>query len=160
MATPCILPAVTQEEEEAQQRQVVARAKSASQALRSDPPPESPIEDDVPSSNKDQNVREGVAASTEIGILVLQKLGRMERAIQALEEFRQDQQSAEQSLLQLMIKERESQLGLDEEITRTNLDLRKARAKRWGDILTRIVAVLATPPALVALYNWLSKFFQ
>ena len=129
------------------------RAEKSSQALREGAqslPPEQP----------ERDVREGVAASAEIGILILSKLGEV-----------QLQQARQEALIESMVRQNDrysdvfieghrSKLELEEEVTRADLDLRKLKVKRTERIWMRVLAGVLAPPALFQFWEWMKMLVQ
>jgi len=141
---------VTSDEKE---EELVTRAKNSARALRSDPPPEEEEDAMPPNSSDDPRLYEGVAASAEIGVLLLQKLGYLQATVENLQQRLRRFEEAEDTALSAILDERRSKLDIEEEITRTDLELRikkaatedelrKERAKRVGKLIAFIVSPL------------------
>jgi len=128
---------------------LMARASRASQAVRAEL-------DNVPSPSL-RVLHEAASSSTEINLLVLQRIGHMDAQLSELKRRLDRQESAEQRATEVLLAERRSQFGLQEEVTRTELYLRKARSERWGQIITRALAVCMTPPGVWAVWKWVTS---
>jgi len=137
------------EDEKAAEKDVCDRATASSLALRKS-------EEEQPDSDK--ALREGVSSSAEIGMLVLQKVGRMESDIRELKRRLTRQEDTEKSATDLLVEERRSQLGLQEEITRTDIHIRKIGVERRWKLITKVVAALLAPPGLWAIWKWIESF--
>lgn len=121
-----------------------------------------------PESTQDvADVREGVAASAEIGLLVLQKVNAFDTKVQLMQKdlqhalLRLEQlEDPEKRATELLFEERRSQLGLNEEAARADLLLKKQRDEHRRKILTRIVAVVMTPPGLWGVWEWIQTLLH
>lgn len=133
-------------------QKVVARAEQSVQALRSDPPPQSLPDQKLLSS--------GVAASNEIGILVLQRLGELKGEVRAVKDRLHRIESAEDSALGAILEERRSKIDLEEEVTRTDLFLKKNQAAHREKIITRVLAAIMTPGGLWAFWQWIRHLIE
>lgn len=115
----------------------------------------------LPPEGQDRDVREGVAASAELGLLILQKLGALDVSVallhKDLEYLRRDMEGLdrESRLTDLLIDGHRRQIGLHEEVTRADLNLKKERTQRTERIVMRIIAAVLTPPAMITFWQWL-----
>lgn len=144
------------DEEKALEERASSRARLLRDRAASLPPNSSDMED----------VREGVAASAELGILVLQKTNSTNTLVQLLQkdvEFlrrRVEQlEDPERRATEILFEERRSKLGLEEEVTRADLDLKKLRTEHRQKIFIRILAAVMTPPGLWSIWEWLQQVF-
>lgn len=129
------------------------RAQQSSKVLRekaSSLPPEQP----------ERDVREGVAASAELGILTLTKLGEIHLKQVQLEMVMQQILSEYSKFSDVLIEGHRSRLELDEEVTRADLDLRKLKLKRTERIWMRILAGVLAPPAMFQFWSWMKMLIQ
>lgn len=144
------------DEEKALEQRVSSRARLLRDRAASLPPE---------SARDVSDVREGVAASAEIGLLVLQKTNALHtklvearKDIEFLKTRLQQLEDPERRATEILFEERRSQLGLQEEITRADLKLKNFRAEHRQKILTRIVAAIMTPPGVWAIWEWIQRF--
>lgn len=129
------------------------RAEKSSQALREGAlslPPERP----------ERDVREGVAASTELGILILTKLGELQLQQARFEMLLDRVASQGDRYSDVFIEGHRSKLELEEEVTRADLDMRKLRIKRTERIWMRVLAGVLAPAALFQFWEWMKLLIQ
>lgn len=118
------------------EEEVLRQARNSSNELRG------------PESQGDlKSIARGLSSTTEIGLLLMQKMSNIEKRVTQIEK-------TDQRAIDLILDERQSHVELQEEITRTNLTLKKARSERW----TKILAWIMTPPGVWGLWELLQKF--
>lgn len=131
--------------------QILARGKQAAEEVResmkSAPPPSLPM-------------LEATAATSEISLLVLQKVGHLEQQMRDLNRWRERQEDIDQKATDVLLHERLSRVKLDEEITRVDLDLKKARSARWGQIITRVLLLITVPSGAWSIWQWIADKLQ
>ncbi|MGP1680867.1 MAG: hypothetical protein ACTS8S_00880 [Giesbergeria sp.] len=127
--------------------QIITRGKLAAEGVRkskqSAPPPSQPI-------------LEATETNTEISLLVLQKVGHLEQQMRDFARWRERQEETQQTALDVLLDERRSRVKMDEEITRVDLDLRKARSARWGQVITRGLLIITVPSGTWSIWKWIS----
>jgi hypothetical protein len=132
-------------------QQMLERGKQAAEDVRasmqSAPPPSLPL-------------LEATAANSEISLLVLQKVGYLEHQMRDLVKWRDRQEDIDQKATDVLLHERLSRVKLDEEITRVDLDLRKARSARWGQVVTRALLIITVPSGTWSIWKWASDFLR
>lgn len=129
------------------------RAEKSSLALREGAqslPPEQP----------ERDVREGVAASAELGILILTKLGELQLQQARFETLMERVAREGERYSDVFIEGHRSKLELEEEVTRADLDMRKLRLKRSERIWMRILAGVLAPAALYQFWEWMKLLVQ
>lgn len=131
--------------------QILARGKQAAEEVResmkSAPSPSLPM-------------LEATAATSEISLLVLQKVGHLEQQMRDLNRWRERQEDIDQKATDVLLHERLSRVKLDEEITRVDLDLKKARSARWGQIITRVLLLITVPSGAWSIWQWIADKLQ
>lgn len=129
--------------------QILARGKQAAEdvreSMKSAPPPSLPM-------------LEATAATSEISLLVLQKVGHLEQQMRDLVRWRERQEDIDQKATDVLLHERLSRVKLDEEITRVDLDLKKARSARWGQIITRVLLLITVPSGAWSIWQWIADW--
>jgi hypothetical protein len=103
---------------------------------------------------------EATAATSEISLLVLQKVGHLEQQMRDLNRWRERQEDIDQKATDVLLHERLSRVKLDEEITRVDLDLRKARSARWGQIITRALLLVTVPSGAWSIWQWIAELVK
>jgi hypothetical protein len=116
-------------------------------SMQSAPPPSLPI-------------LEATATNSEISLLVLQKVGHLEQQMRDLVRWRERQEDMDQKATDVLLHERLSRVKLDEEITRVDLDLRKARSARWGQIITRALLLVTVPSGAWSIWQWIAQLVK
>lgn len=131
--------------------QILARGKQAAEDVRasmqSSPPPSLPL-------------LEATATNSEISLLVLQKVGQLEQQMRDFASWRKRQEDIEQKATDVLVHERLSRVKLDEEITRVDLDLKKARSARWGQIITRVLLLITVPSGAWSIWQWVTDLIK
>lgn len=131
--------------------QMLVRGQQAADDVRasmqSAPPPSLPI-------------LEATATNSEISLLVLQKVGHLEQQMRDLTRWRERQEDMDQKATDVLLHERLSRVKLDEEITRVDLDLRKARSARWGQIITRALLLVTVPSGAWSIWQWIAELVK
>ena len=130
------------------EKQLKEHAAQSSKVLRANAmslPPEVP----------ERDVREGVAASTELGILILTKIGDI-RLKQAEQDIILKQLVEERGRFSdILIEGHRSQLELNEEVTRADLNLKKLKVQRSEKIWMRVLAGVLAPAAIFQFWEWM-----
>lgn len=144
------------QQKEQVQDQLVAKATSVSQQLKAaaTQPAGAPV--------AERALRENAATSTDMLVLVLdqirdvrqtmgtvqQTVGNVQSDIKELRRRVERVEGSEQKALGVLLKERESRIEMEEEITRVDLNLKQEAAKHRREVILKVVAALATPAAV------------
>jgi len=131
--------------------EILVRGKKAADEVRasmqSAPPPSLPM-------------LEATAANSEISLLVLQKVGHLEQQMRDLVKWRERQEDIDRKATDVLLHERLSRVKLDEEITRVDLDLKKARSARWGQVVTRVLLLITVPSGAWSIWKWFADLVK
>ena len=114
----------------------------------------------MPPEQPERDVREGVAANAELGILILTKLGELQLQQARFEILMERYTQQGDRYSDVFIEGHRSKLELEEEVTRADLDMRKLKLQSSERIWMRIIAGLLAPPALLQFWEWMKLLVQ